>query len=106
MSHKHRVHTAISVEFFFEGKNHQSLGNIFFQQSHSSLPPGPKLWTYVIHHGDVALAHLSRHAPVESRRINYNGQLRGLRDALSDELTEQPPDFWKMAENFRDAYDG
>jgi hypothetical protein len=41
-------------------------------------------------------------APIESRRVNYHGEIRMPLVGFGDELIKQPPDSWEMAKYFRD----
>src|SRR5207302_7087804 len=101
-----RIHATIAVELFFKRKYHQGLGHIFSQKSHTSLTPRPELRAHVIHNGNAALVHLPRHTPVESGRINDDGEVWPAAIGFKNQLVKQAPNFGKMAKDFCDSDDG
>src|SRR5205823_6441037 len=105
MSHKLGIHASVTIERFFKWKNHQRFIYIFPQQPHSPLPPCPELRADIIDDRHCALLHLASNAPVESWRINNDREIGTTPASFSNQLVKQTPDFWKMAENFRDADD-
>ena len=105
MANKRRGHATIAIEFFFEGKNHQRFVNVLAQQTHASLAPRPELRRDVIHHGDVALLHLARHAPVEGRRIDDDGQDWPLLISRANQSPIEPKNLRQTAKNLSDADD-
>ena len=93
MADETRIHSAIAIELFFKRKYHQRLRDILSQKANTSLPPRPELRAHVVHNGNAALAHLPRHTPVESRRVDHNGQIGLAPACLRDQLVKQSPDF-------------
>ncbi len=106
MADEGRVDSAVAIELFFEGKNHQRLVDVVAQQAHASLAPRPELRRDVVDHGNAALLHLPRHAPVEGGRVDDDGEIGLALVGFFDQMLEQAVDFWQMAENFGDADDG
>ena len=47
--------------------------------------------------------HVARHAPVERRRVNDDGQIRLTLVRLRGQFVKQAPDRRQMAEDFRDS---
>src|ERR1035441_6329928 len=105
MADKRRVHSAIAIELFFERKNHQRFVDILAKQLHASLPPRPELRADVVNHWDAALAHLPRHAPIEGRSVDHDGQRRPFLIGRADQLSIEPKNLRQMAKNLSDADD-
>src|SRR4030095_2247048 len=103
MTYKHGIHTPIAIEPFFKRKDHQSFADVFFQQPYAPLPPGPKLRAHVIDNGNSPLMHFPRNPPVESGRINHDGEVRFASVGFGDELVKKAPNFRQMVEDFRNA---
>src|SRR5271167_3630981 len=103
MADESRIHAAVAVKLLFEGKNHQCLVDVLAQQPHPSLPPGPELRANIVDDGNPALAHLPRHSPVESGRIDNDSEVRPAPIGLSDQPVKQPIDSRKMADDLGDA---
>src|SRR5208282_4255682 len=105
MADEGRVHSAIAIELFFEGKNHQRLVDILAQQLDASLPPRPKLWADVVNHSNAAPAHLPRHAPIEGRCVDDDGKRRTLLIGRTDQFSIEPKNLRQTAKNLSDADD-
>src|SRR5579872_6301841 len=103
MAHKRRIHAAFSIELLFEGKDHQRLVDVIPQQTYAPLPPGPELRRYVINRWDVASLHLSRHPPVERRRIDHDGEIRLAPIGLADEVLIKSEDLRQVTQDLGDA---
>src|SRR5579862_2306782 len=106
MADEGRVHTAVTVELFFKRKNHQRFGDVIAQQANASLSPRPKLGGNVIGHGNSALVHFAGDAPIESGRVDDDGEVGFAAVSFGDELVKQSPDFREVSEDFGDADDG
>src|SRR5579863_8061280 len=106
MAHEGRVNTAVAVELFFEGKDHERFVDIVADEPHPPLPPRPELRRNVVDGGNAALFHLPRHTPVEGRRVDDDGEVGAAAVGFADQAPKKSPDFRQMAENFRDANDG
>src|ERR1700680_2759131 len=99
MADETRIHATVAVKLLFEGKNHQSLVDILAQQSNPPLPPSPELRTNVIHDRNTALPHLPSHPPVESRRIDHDGQPWTASISFRNQLVKQTIDLRQMADD-------
>src|SRR5215469_2553265 len=105
MSDEFCIHAAFAVELFFKREDDKRLVNIFAQQLHPSLPPGPELRTHIIDHGNAALLHFPGNPPVEGRRINHDGEIGFAAVGFGDEPVKKSPDSWQMTKNFCNADD-
>src|ERR1700721_954655 len=105
MTDEGRVHSTVAIELFFKRKNHQRFIDVVAQQTHASLAPGPELRRNVIHHWNAAPLHLPRHAPVEGRRVDDDGEIRLAPVSFFDQVLIKTVDLWQMAEDFGDADD-
>ena len=106
MAHKRRVHSAIAIELFFEGKNYQRFVDVLAQQLDAPLPPRPELRADVVNHRNAALAHLPRHAPVEGRSVDDDGHRWALLIDRAKQFPIQPKNLRQTAKNLSDADDG
>src|ERR1700690_1255142 len=106
MAHKCRIHSAIAIKLLFERKNDESLVYVLAQKLHTPLPPRPELRTHVIDDENSALAHLPRHAPIEGGRVDDDGEVGTPLVGGANELLVEAKNFWKMADDFRNADDG
>src|ERR1700676_418059 len=103
MTDESRIHSAIAIEPFFEGKNHQSLVDIFPDKADSSLTPRPELRAYVINDRYISAVHLASYTPVEGWGIDNDGEIWAALVRFANQLMEQAIDLGKMAEDFGDA---
>src|SRR5580698_11318699 len=106
MANKRRIHSAIAIELFFEGKNHQRLVDILAEQFHTSLAPSPELRADVVDHRNTAFAHLPRYPPVECRRVDDDCQGGTLLICRANQFPIEAENLWQMAHNLSDADDG
>jgi len=90
MTDKSRIHPAVAEKLFFEWEDHQGFGDVFPEQPNSSLTPRPKLWAHVIHHRNAPFVHLPGNAPIESGRVDDNGQFGTTPVTFSKSATEAP----------------
>src|SRR5215469_14227675 len=105
MSDEGRINAAVSIELLFERKDDQSLIDIFADQLHAALTPGPELRRHVVHRRNSALLHLSRHAPVECRRVNHDRQIGLAAVRFIDQMLVDVENSGQMAEDLGDSYD-
>src|SRR5580693_207301 len=103
MADKDSVHPAVSVELFFKGKNHQRFVDVVADEADAPLAPRPELRSAVVNHGNAALLHLPRYAPVEGGRVDHDGEIGLALVSFFDQMLEQPVYLWHVAEDFGDA---
>src|SRR5882672_1360572 len=100
------IHSAVAVEPFFEGKNHQHFVDVIAQEQDASLTPCPELWRNVVGHRNAALLHLPRYAPVERWRVDHDGEIGLAAVGFCDQTLVKAINLGQMAEDFSDADDG
>ncbi len=106
MADEGRIHSAVAVELFFKGKDHQRFVDVVADEAHASLAPCPELRCDVVDHRNAALLHLPGYAPVEGRRVDHDGEIGLALIGFFDQTPKQAIDFWQVAEDFGDADDG
>ena len=106
MPHEGGVDSAIAIELFFEGKDDERLVDVLAQKLDAPLPPCPELWTDVVDDGNAALAHLARHPPVESGRIDDDGKVGAALVGGANQFFVKAENFWEMADDLSDTDDG
>src|SRR3984885_10181688 len=100
MPNEGRIHSAIPVKLLLKREDNEGLVHVLAQQLHAPLPPGPELWTHVINDRNAALTHLPRHAPVEGRRVDNDGDVRMPLVGGANQFLVERENFRKMAEDF------
>src|SRR5580658_1419907 len=103
MADESRIDSAVAVELFFEGKDHQSFVGVVADEADASLPPCPELRRDVVDHGNAALLHLPGYAPVECGRVDHDGEIGLATVGFFDQMLEQAVDLGQMAKDFGDA---
>src|SRR5580693_4893 len=103
MADEDRIHSTVSVEPFFKGKDHQRFVDIVADEADSSLAPRPELRCNVVDHWNAALLHLPRYAPVEGGRVDHDGEIGLALISFFDQMLEQTVYLWQVAEDFGDA---
>ena len=106
MADEGRVHAAVAIELFFEREDDQRLVDVVTEKAHASLSPCPELRRHVIHGRNAAPFHLPRHAPVERRRVDDDGEIGPPPVGLADQSSIEPENLREPAENLGDADDG
>src|SRR5258706_4935028 len=103
MANESCVHSTVAVELFFNRKNPQRFVDVLAQQSHSPLPPRPKLRRDIVDHRNASLLHLPSYAPVEGWRVDDDGEVRFALVGFFNQMLVEAVDLRQMAEDFRDA---
>src|SRR5580692_11390855 len=97
MADEGRVDSAVVVELFFKGKDHQRFVDIVADKADASLAPGPELRRNVVDHGNATLLHLPSYAPVERRRVNDDGNIGLALVCFVDQMMKQAVDLGQMS---------
>src|SRR5579864_1668824 len=105
MTNKGRVHAAVAVEPFFKRENNEGLVDVIAEEAYASLAPGPELRRNVVDRGDAAAFHLAGDAPVESGRIDKDGEVRLAAVGFADQALVESQNFGEVTENLGDADD-
>src|SRR5438132_9709142 len=103
MADERGIYAAVSIELFFKGKDDQRLCDIFAQESNPRLAPRPKLWANVIDDGNTPFVHLPGDPPVESGRVDDDGQISAAAVSFSDQAMKEAVDLANVAEDLGDA---
>src|ERR1700733_6308367 len=105
MADEGRVDSAVVVELFFKGKDHQRFVDIVADKADASLAPRPELRRDVVDHGDAPLLHLPGYAPVERRGVDHDREIGLALVGLFDQMLEQAVYLGQVAEDFGDTND-
>src|SRR6267142_1647976 len=103
MADEGRVHAAVAIELFFEGKDDERFVDVVADQADSALSPRPELRCDVVDRRDAASLHLSGHAPVECWRVDDDGEVGLPAIGFFTQVAIKTENFRQVAENFGDA---
>ena len=105
MTDKGRVHAPFAVELFFERENNEGLVDVIAEEAYSSLSPRPELRGDVVDRWDAAAFHLAGYAPVESGRVDNDGEIRLAPVSFANQVLVESQNFGQVAENLGDTDD-
>src|SRR5271156_3746774 len=99
MADESRIHSTVAIKLFFKGKDHQRFVDIVADQADASLAPCPELRRNVVDHGNAALLHLPRYAPVEGGRVDHDGEIGFATVGFFDQKLKEAVDLRQVAED-------
>ncbi len=99
-------HARVTIDFFFERKDHDHVIDASLHDSHAARAPGPHLRSDEIAHWNCVILQTPRDAQVRSRRIDENCERRFPADGFAREHALHANHGWDFVQHFSDADDG